>query len=104
MKSYVKPNVVGDFLDIETCSNIGEVYSFSAFSNFPLADMVCLAIPCMTIISKRNPEPSATQPSIYGKFSVATVKKLSLPVFLGIKNRNCFLYGDIVLRSLLSMM
>ena len=25
MKSYVKPNVVGDFLDNETCSSIGEV-------------------------------------------------------------------------------
>ena len=25
MKSYVKPNVVVDFLDIETCSSIGEV-------------------------------------------------------------------------------
>ena len=25
MKSYVKPNVVVDFLDIETCSGIGEV-------------------------------------------------------------------------------
>ena len=24
-KSYVKPNVVGDFLYIETCSSIGEV-------------------------------------------------------------------------------
>ena len=25
MKSYVKPNIVGDFLDIETCNSIGNI-------------------------------------------------------------------------------
>ena len=72
MKSYVKPNGVGDFLDIDTFNNIVKVVfqpvPFFLANTCSFADIVCVVIPD-EYLSKWNPELSATQARIDVKFS-----------------------------------
>ena len=52
MKSYMKPNVVGDFIDIETCSSIIEVVfqpSRAIFGSTSLASHTLLACETMLV-------------------------------------------------------